>query len=251
MGSIAHIKLRSHSGFGLVELLVSVAIGLLILLAVFSVFLSTTKTDKTQDALARVQENANYVAEAISGATRRAAYRSDPQQALAYCDDPSIGFPAATIGTFSFLGCEFIRGTNSSFAIRYRGAKDGLTRDCIGALVAADAMTTEVWDMSGTNLRCSVNGGAANTMVENVGNIRYVYGVDTDSMDLARGVDAYSNAADVANWRKVSALRVEVLLQSPGEVNTERQSYSFNGSTITPTDLRLRKTYQTTFRIRN
>jgi type IV pilus assembly protein PilW len=249
-------SLSLQRGLSLVELMVAVGMGLLILLAVSSVFLSTVKTDKTQEALSRIQENASYVAEVVGGAARRAGFRANPQMALAQCDDANVGFPAATVGGFSFLGCEFIRANTSnavdSFAIRYQGAMDGLSRDCTGAAVAAGALTTEIWDLSGGNLRCAVNGGSANTMVENIGNIRFEYGINTQGVaDRQRGVDAYVSPASVPDWINVAALRMEVMLQSARDVNTQVQPYRFNGVTVTPADLKLRKTYVTTFRVRN
>jgi type IV pilus assembly protein PilW len=60
------------SGFSLIELMVSLIIGLLIVLAVLNLFLASTRTHKTTENLSRIQENARIAFELIAFDLRQA-----------------------------------------------------------------------------------------------------------------------------------------------------------------------------------
>lgn len=66
---------QAQLGFSLVELMVALTIGLLVSGAVLSIFVSSLSTNKSQDGLARLQENARYVLNQIQTDTRMAGYR--------------------------------------------------------------------------------------------------------------------------------------------------------------------------------
>lgn len=64
---------RGH-GFTLVELMVAMIIGLLLIGATISVFISTQQTNRTQEAMSRVQESGRYAIEMIAREARMAGY---------------------------------------------------------------------------------------------------------------------------------------------------------------------------------
>ena len=240
-----------QQGMNLVELLVAMAIGLLVILAVSSVFISTRSTNRGQEAVSRVQENSRYSFEALGRAARRAGFRHVPDS---YYTDPATGFPAnGSVDGVSFASGQYVGGTAAKFVIRYRGASDGLSRDCTGASVAGGTLVSESWYVSGNNLVCKVNTNAAQTIIEGVENIRFEYGENTGgAADSTRGVDAYrTTPADVTDWTNVSAVRTEILLRSADNATTAAQAYTFNGTLETPSDRRLRRVYTATFNIRN
>lgn len=103
---------------------------------------------------------------------------------------------------------------------------------------------------------------AAEEIVEGVQDMQLTYGVDTTA--TADGsVDKYVTAAQVEatapddtkeeDWARVLSVRISLLMVSRDRENTtnEPQSYTFNGSTVTPSDYRLRKTFTTTIAVRN
>ncbi|MEW6132413.1 MAG: PilW family protein [Pseudomonadota bacterium] len=245
-----------QQGFNLVELLVAMAIGLLVLLAVSSVFVSTRSTGRGQDAVSRLQENLRFSFDAVGGAVRRAGYRYDPFAGYA----PPGGFAADTLDGISFTAGQYIGGTASKLVVRYWGASDGLSRDCTGAAVPAGSAGIgntphwESWYVSGGNLVCKVktNPNAA-TIIEGVEQIRFEYGENTGGAgDSTRGVDVYhTNPASVSDWTDIAAVRMEILLASADNAVTSAQKYTFNGIETTPTDLRLRRVYTATFNVRN
>lgn len=71
-------KLQAHlnklKGFTLVELMVSIVISSIIMLGVVSLYSSSRKGQKTNESLARIQENLRFAASMISKDTRMAGY---------------------------------------------------------------------------------------------------------------------------------------------------------------------------------
>lgn len=68
--------MNNQKGLSLVELMIALAIGLLVSLAVFTLFISSLKTNKTQDNLARLQESARYVLHQMQTDIRMSGFRS-------------------------------------------------------------------------------------------------------------------------------------------------------------------------------
>jgi len=92
------------------------------------------------------------------------------------------------------------------------------------------------------------NGGAAEELVENVEDMVLRFGVDTNN-DFA--MDAYVDAAGVANWRQVLSARVNLVFLSNNNVATGAQPYVVEGVTTTPGDTRLRQVATATYGLRN
>ena len=99
-------------------------------------------------------------------------------------------------------------------------------------------------------------------LAEGIQDMQITYGVDTSA--TADGVvDTYLRADQVAGigpgatlaekWQRVLSVRISLLMVSTGSDGfTEGpQAYTFNGTTTTPTDRRLRKVFNTTIAVRN
>ncbi len=67
--------MKSHSGFSLVELMVALFLGLIVMSAVSSVFITSNKTNSVQDNMGRLQENARFALSSIETDIRMAGYR--------------------------------------------------------------------------------------------------------------------------------------------------------------------------------
>lgn len=65
---------RQSSGFGLVELMIAMTIGLILLLGIGYVFLGSKQTFRTQDDFSRIQENVRYALETVGVDVRMAGY---------------------------------------------------------------------------------------------------------------------------------------------------------------------------------
>jgi len=65
---------QKHSGFGLVELMIAITLGILLSSAVIQVFLATNSSSKVQDSLAEIQENARFTMRILAKEIRMAGY---------------------------------------------------------------------------------------------------------------------------------------------------------------------------------
>lgn len=105
------------------------------------------------------------------------------------------------------------------------------------------------------------NSAGAEQMIEGVENLQILYGEDTDG---DRNVDVYQAANLVADWNDVVAVRIGLLLRSPGEIAKkplDTATYLVNRTTIDPmgngtvaapmNDKRMRQVFVTTVGLRN
>lgn len=102
---------------------------------------------------------------------------------------------------------------------------------------------------------------ATEELIEGVENIQVLYGEDTDA---DRNVDVYRAANAVADWDNIVAIRIGLLLRSPGEIGKkalDTATYVVNGTNVNPIgngtatapvdDRRMRQVFVTTVGIRN
>ena len=99
----------------------------------------------------------------------------------------------------------------------------------------------------------SRNGGveAAEELVEGVESLQFLYGEDTSG--VFDGIpNRYVDAANVGDWNNVVSVRVEMLIQSDrDDLAPDGQSFTFDGTTVSATDGRLRYPYVATVSLRN
>lgn len=97
----------------------------------------------------------------------------------------------------------------------------------------------------------SVN-GVNSELLEGVENMSVTYGEDTTVPDQDFTPDEYRLAKDVVDWSRVVSVRIEFLVASiEDRVLSDRQTYTFKGTSVTATDYRLRQTFSTTIGIRS
>lgn len=68
--------MNKQRGLTLVELMVALVLGLIVSVAIFTLFISTLKSNKTHDSLSRLQESARYALYQLQGDLRMAGFRS-------------------------------------------------------------------------------------------------------------------------------------------------------------------------------
>lgn len=91
--------------------------------------------------------------------------------------------------------------------------------------------------------------GVEDPLVPYIENFQVMYGVAPTIDDYPT---SYVTASSVTNWNLVKSVRIDLLIRSPDDmISTDVQKVYFNGSTITPTDRRLRLVMGTTVSIRN
>jgi type IV pilus assembly protein PilW len=103
--------------------------------------------------------------------------------------------------------------------------------------------------------RVLVNTGGAVQMsqpqelVDNVENLQLLYGVDADGDGVAnRYVRAHETAAGMAD---VVSIRASLLLRTENNIASSAQTYAYNGANVAATDLRVRRVFTSTVKVRN
>lgn len=268
---------RRQRGLTLVELMVSMAIGLILTVAIAQIFLGTRFTYATQDENARMQETARFALQLVERELRMAGYLKNGSTG-SYAGAPAI---AALDNT----------GLNNSdeFTVRYFGsenatntAADGTVINCIGEAASINEPVLDRFYIAagadgGPALFCDAvrpsNAAVTTTteLVSGVFSMQILFGEDTSGDKTA---DRYLGRGDaaLANLDNVVAVRISLLLQSQQQVATGMDSRKYNhfgtsysagdippvtdpgavfnsaGATL---DRRARRIYQTTVALRN
>jgi type IV pilus assembly protein PilW len=138
---------RKAPGFSLVELMVSITIGLIILAAVSTLFVSSKKTYSTQDRLARLQENARFAMLYLSRDIRMAGYfgcLDESTNVNSTLNSGSYIYGPTTGGMIAIEGLENASGNwyPSAMASLPTGIKSGT--DAVTIRMSADPAATPI-----------------------------------------------------------------------------------------------------------
>ena len=157
-------------GFSLVELMVSLLVGLFAMAVLLGVYQSNTSVARFHNAVLKVQENGRFATDVIGRTARMAGY-DDPMTATevaAPLIDGSINRAGAQISQTG------LKLDGDTVSIRYEGGAD--IRDCQGQSVAADDWVTNMYAITtDNNLVCA-------TFTNNSGLV-------SDAITLAEGVE--------------------------------------------------------------
>jgi type IV pilus assembly protein PilW len=210
--------LRTQAGRTLIELLVAIALGLLILLGVGSLFLGANQSTRTTSSISSAEESAQIALTLLGNAIKRAGYSeiigtgvTGVRGNLLYsgpilrgCSGVAFNNPAG-----NDFGCTGTGTAPDTLAVWFQSdsvlaSPQAATEDCLGNAVAANAANVtnadyaarlgtnisvirNVYFVNGGNLQCLGNGNAtAQTLVTGVEDFRVYYGFDDT---------AYANAA--------------------------------------------------------
>jgi len=250
--------LAGARGFTIVELMVAMALGLVIVLVIAQVFVSSKQSYTTTEEMSRLQEDARYGLGQMSRVVRMAGYISNPLDAA----NLATIYPSTAR---AIDGAEGAAGANDTLTVRFQGSgatADGSVLDCVGNEIAAGNKAVNYYYIAtGANghssLFCDNTGtvGPATTgpveLVPNVEAMQILYGVDTDG-DYA--ANYYVTRDLVANPDQIVSARIGILFASNDFVASalDTSSHSvLDASTAAPNDRRLRRVYTTTVTLRN
>lgn len=86
-------------------------------------------------------------------------------------------------------------------------------------------------------------------IAEGVENMQIQYGTDANGDGI---VESYADGNAVADWSRVAAVRISLLVAGNDDnVTTSKQTYDYNGASVTAPDQRLRQVFTTTVSVRN
>ncbi len=276
-------SLRKAQGLTLIELMISIAIGLVVVAAVMVSFVDSGKAGRYQAALGLMNQDAQFGLNMLSREVQLAGYVS----------------PANSLGTASPLfGCDATR-TITPGAIPFVAANVAGQPVCSAAVTAPTIAGLEVVyeaDVYNTvpaaagpsectgvaaptsgliriarnryfvdrvlggrpELYCAGSAGGPQIQVlENVEDMQIWYGISTTTS--ANQIVRYARAADVnaigaAEWNNVMSARICLLMRSAEPILTADDAQTYldcNGATTPYVDRHLRRAYFTTATVRS
>jgi type IV pilus assembly protein PilW len=258
---------RHQTGFSLVELMIALTLGLIVLLAISSIYIGSQQTYRVQEDNARIQEAGRYALEVIGRSIRQAGANAEMNfnktATELQCNVAGVcnaigGVNGANVTDPDRLSVQFYAGSDELIAGLW------IARDCTGGQVALGVVVTNTFDITGTNLRCTGSVGGVQPLVGNVEDLQVVYGIDTDVSGSPnyRSVDLYVAAPTAAQWPSVVTARVCVRIRSANNGLTSSPQTFLNcaGAVGTATgaaafstagDLRLHRSFVATYNLRN
>jgi type IV pilus assembly protein PilW len=260
-----------QQGFSLIEVMVAMAIGIILLGAVSYLFIGGQRLNRTQDDVSRIQENGRIAQDILGKAIRLAGSRTQTQieEERYFSVDPNDALKTdrpLTNGTTTVINPIDITNNAGagadSFTVRYH-AQLGGERDCSGTTVAADSMIVQTYSINTSSQLVCTSGVTTTVLVEDVVDMQITVGIDTGGpagIEPDGNLDSYVTANSIAArdyslkpWSSpIAAMRLSLLIRSANtKAATNFQTYTFNGATVTATDLRLYQAYTATYNLRN
>ena len=252
-------------GFSLVELMVSLVIGLFVLAGVGSVYITGKRSYQARDGLSLLQENGRTAITVIERMVVRAGYPmfADLQPVLHASTQLWTLYTEEGESASGELGIVLSAdggvGNSDILTVQYQPAGDAAWRDgedCVGNKSKIDGRVISTFFVEGGRLKCRGSGKkTAEPLVDNVVAMQVEYGEDLDNDGFA---DKYVNARNVGEWTEIVAIRVALLVHSGEDVLDApvngKQTFTLAGEEVTVesrNDKKLYRVFQTTVPLRN
>lgn len=272
------------AGFTLIEMMISLVLGLLVLGAIGSVYIGSKRTSTTRDAMAMLQENGRIAIRHLQAGIAPAGYpMEDSIPSFIYSDvtdaaEETVLVAATKDGikrlTTDATACSDLTTDASgeayvacpdSITISFAARTSGYEADCLGSTramsVGGQALMVNRFFVENGVLKCQ---GSSNTssqpIAEGVENMQILYGVELDDRKLmltAKELNAWvvKDGEDQVSWNTVSVVQVALLVSSIKTgftKNGDSTTYQLLGESITiPSDGRAYRVFTTTIPLRN
>ena len=272
---------RRQRGLSLVEMMVSIALGLLILVAILQVFTASRQTYRFQQNIARMQENARIATEILQRTARDAGFEPPPassaQLVCATSDNCLLGSQnSLTSAQLTSLGT---RSGSDILIIRFRS--DGNMSDCLGAgqndagtgyLQTPGTRGTGIYfiDSGTSTLECDntdpapggTGHGGPQPLIDDIEDMQVLYGYRNSSTGNLIYVPG-NLLTTSGDYYLITAVRIQLCVRSPdanvvSSANTQHCLMDSDGDgandddrTLSTTDGRLRQVVTTTIKLRN
>jgi len=280
------IDLRKNSGFTLIELMVSMGLGIFFLGIAMSFLLSSRVAYSTQDVNSRLQENARFAMDELAASIRMASY---VDLMTRDAEIPTGQFYSGACGSFD--PCTADGGGNNPDRIAVLmnpPPDDGTDQDCIGMPLSANAATAAISmaayvysigdDAGVSSLMCQTflvdEDGVATAvnatpqvLVSGIDDLQVLYGVtdvenvqayDTQiqryiNADAVEALDVPEGA--ITPWVDIAAVRIALLansgLNDTSDTQSSRSFKLLDAPNKSYTDKSRRQIFTTTVTINN
>jgi type IV pilus assembly protein PilW len=278
-----YLSMRRQRGFSIVEIMVSLVIGMVVVAAVLFTYLGTGTAGRSQTALSQMNEDVMVAFSLLARDLQMAGY-SEPNgivatggggtatfgrlftgRAVFGCETPPVD-PKATPG----IACSVAGGTVTHIVeINYQATpvnsvqSGGTPTDCIGNPLTISGTyyvsnnryyVTPTVATGRPELHCTSAGRPPQPLVENVQAMKLWFG-EADAADPRRAV-RYVPSSVVADWGRVNSVRICLLMRSAEPVLDSDDPVSAaytdcEGNLVTPTDRRIYRAFFSTVALRN
>jgi type IV pilus assembly protein PilW len=224
----------AQRGFTLVELLISILIGVFLCGGLVTLVGAMKRTSGAQAGMSQLQDNERMAMSLMAGVIQSTGYYINPTVVTSISAFPTTG---TTAGTFTFAGQSIVgvgaagaAAPGDSITVRYATAGGDGILDCTGntSLVAMTLINQFSVDAATGDLICVLNGGAPVHLVgqggvvdheaHGVRNLQILYGVQTNSSVNSASIDTYLDAPSVTAgnwWGKVVSVKVTLYFDNP------------------------------------
>ncbi|AXE36895.1 PilW family protein [Chromobacterium phragmitis] len=218
---------RRQRGGSLIEVMVAIAIGLFLLSVLTMIFTSTRLTKTSQSGLAQLQDNQRTAMTLINSVAQAAGYYPTPQTQTAAAALPASGSFAAGQ---SVAGISGSAGASDTLSVRFASTSADAILNCNGSSNASanSQIYVNVFAINSANqLTCSVNGAAAQVLVEGVSKMTVLYGVDENNSGSTTRYYPASALPAGATVRSlwITLTLVNPLANQPGQPSTVPMSW--------------------------
>jgi type IV pilus assembly protein PilW len=210
-------------GFTLVELMVTVLIGLFLLAGLISLVGGMKRSQGTQNDMATLQDNERLAMTLMTNVIESAGYYPHPEANTVDSQLPAIAGTFAISGQPIFGKPATAPATGDTVSARYVSAGADGVLDCtgnntVGAQIINFRVSPSISDPTIDDLVCTINGGPDLHLVTGISSMQIYYGVQTNLSLSNASVDSYLTATQVTattNWSNVISVKIKLLFKNP------------------------------------
>ncbi|MCK5901894.1 MAG: PilW family protein [Cocleimonas sp.] len=277
------MKMQSYKGFTLVEMLISIMLGIIIILGLTTVYVSSQKSSSTRNAIANMEANARIALSAMRQTIKHAGYPSiyniPIEKPFHSAEDGAINITQKCRNNTELLvkpssiknKVTRDNGFKDQLIVKYiadnvNNPKAQVTTDCLGVVVPitcsgdpdngmlnpANAVVYNALYINDKNtLLCAGSRvSIPQPLAEDIVQMQFLYGVNNGA-----GV-AYLTATEVeanSQWFSVISVQVAILVRSQNDIlkQKEQRAFVLLDNQIFKDDKRLYRVYSTTINLPN
>ena len=232
---------RALRGFTLVEMMVSILIGLFLTGGLLTLVVAMKRTSTNQSGLSQLQDNERMAMQLVTDVIKSTGYYPNPLTSSAASTFSGSIAPftyagQALVGSGSYLAV----APGDTITVRYATTGTDNVINCTGNTSSVGAATfINTFSIVNGYLQCQlvVNGGQPTTvaLIPGLQSLQVYYGVQTNSTAATNSVDTYMDAPSIAAlgyWNNVKSVMVTLwfvnpMYGQPGQTNVSQQYIPF------------------------
>ncbi|QIL78769.1 prepilin-type N-terminal cleavage/methylation domain-containing protein [Diaphorobacter sp. HDW4A] len=234
-----------QSGFTLLELMVGIAIGLMAVAVAMGALMASRSVSGTVSDVSQLQQQSAYAFRIIGTQLRHAGSLRlnlaplkssgdaiDAYEGVAF-ETTVDGFNPTTdtlSGIDNPTGVQYALTTgfrNYSEKLYNKSSEESMLRNCLGQENSSTLIQSRFRLNEKTNeLECA-GSGEAQALVQNVANFRVRYLRQTEPAPYGDPLIQYVKAADVSNWKEITAVEICIVMYGSEIIGTPASSSSY------------------------